>query len=442
MHTNSSSLATLIAIRHHSPETTVLRWISCCLLTLACVLTFARHSTADEAADFRLTNGTTLTGTLVALNDESILISVISESNTLQRTVPLEQLVDYRRSLPDGWVWPQPSRTIWLTNGDVVHASLQSMNDSKANALWVSNPDWPLLELESAWVKGAHFNWPGSKREQETWLRVLDRPTANDTAILQNGDKLTGELIELDAAMLKLQPANGPPTPLARSQVSGLRLNDELAVTPTANARNAKLLLSNGSQLTVTGLAVADGLLTAELAGTYADTSQPMRMPIAEVISIEFHAAGLVWVTDLTAIEASHVPFLGITATSNRLARPSYRVGRAWDGGPAQTGSGRFVSGFGTLTGTTIKFTTGSEPTKFSVGVGLDVSNPPDCVGEVLVEANGETVFRQDDLERGKVIRVPAIELPANSTVSLVSRQHPRARRDYLLNWYQPILAR
>ncbi len=416
--------------------------MTCWLITAACGLAVARYSVADEVAECRLRDGTTLTGTLVAVSDESILLAVTGESSTAQRALTWEQLVDYRRKLPDGWVWPQPTRTIWLTNGDVVHASLQSMNDSKASALWVSNPDWPLLELESAWIKGAHFNWPGSKQDHETWQRVLDRPTSKDMAILQNGDKLNGELLELDAAMLKLQPANGPPTPLARSQVSGLRLNDELAVTPATNPRYAKLLLSNGSQLTVASLAVADGMLTAELAGASAGPSRPLRISMIEVVSIEFHAAGLEWVTDLPGLEASHLPFLGDLVIASGAANSSYRVGRAWDGGPMQSGSERFASGFGTRTGTIIEFTTGSQPTRFSVGFGLDVNNPPDSVGEILIETNGETVFRQDDLERGQLIRVPAIELPANSTVSLIARHHRRASRDYLLNWYQPILAR
>ncbi|MCE9553139.1 MAG: hypothetical protein K8T91_07145, partial [Planctomycetes bacterium] len=190
------------------------------------------------------------------------------------------------------------------------------------------------LELPLGSVRGVIFHGPLRSLEADLLTRQIVEAGGNsDQLILDNGDRLSGNLAELGADKLKLE-VEGRSLELEVRNVVAIIFNPTLTRTAKPSGRRLMVGLSDGSRLHCTAAASTGTTLSmATVSGLELKTS------LANVVWLQPLGRDVTYLSDLEAAGFRHTPYLS-------LSWPYHRD-RNVQGGQLRSGGRAYLKGLG-----------------------------------------------------------------------------------------------
>ena len=202
-----------------------------------------------------------------------------------------------------------------LADGGIVATNVLSVSRSRIK---IEPTLWQPLDIPLELVRGIIFR-PSSDvlRRDRLILRMQSSDGGQDSLLLNNGDQLTGILVEPDAEEIsetfRLDSTAGV-FPITRDKVQAVTFNPVLVDPPKPNPLHAQVGFRDGSLLTANSIKSLGNRLQLELPGgitleTYVD--HPARL-WDDFIFVAPANSRVVYLSDLSPIPSSfrHEPFL------------------------------------------------------------------------------------------------------------------------------------
>jgi hypothetical protein len=160
----------------------------------------------------------------------------------------------------------------------------------------------PLSALSVIWLA------PPDGAEPDRLLRRLATESrTHDVVLLRNGDAVEGTVTGLDERAIRLD-VNRKELSVERGKVAAIALNSELAAPPRPTAAYGRLVLRDGTRLSLASAACADGQsLTGETLFRAA-----VRFPVEDVVALAVRGGPAVYLSELKAKKYEHTAYLGV----------------------------------------------------------------------------------------------------------------------------------
>lgn len=328
--------------------------------------------------------------------------------------------------------WPTGNRTVEnegvgsldrvrLVNGDILMVQFVGMTDDDAFRLRCEDGFELTLPLE--FVRSVTFAGKGG----DGIPREL-RAATDDVAILQNGDRIQGELLSVNDTSFEWQTVLGP-AKVDRGQVAAIQMNPEWLAEIPSPPEFTLLELANGSVVTAHDLEVSP---TGRLLCRFAVDHQ-LEIALDLLLRATWYGERIRPLTDVDVASFQHVPYLlgsrSLAVNENVFHQPLTLRGRAYQ------------RGFGMLSGSTLQFELDDAAQAFVAVVGLDDAAGAEGSVVCSVEVDGETVW-QGPVQRGgePPLRVGPVPLHGGKRLSLrVDYADYGDIRD-VVNWCDPRL--
>ncbi len=279
--------------------------------------------------------------------------------------VPAGDLVSVRRAGAALPAWPAGPGVI-LANGDRVAGAATGgdarvMKFTPAFAAKTGADGWavPVSVLAAVWATPvpadtsadvARYAWAGGK---------------TDAVLARSGDVTHGtiEAFTASPAGVRAKPVAGPAVVLPLSTVAAVAFDPGLARARKPKGSFGRIVLADGSRISLTTVEVADDTLTGTTAWGGA-----VRVPLTELVALDVIQGKAVYLSDLTPAEAVVDGFNGVAWpwTADRTVR----------GGPLRlqgsAGTDTFDKGVGTHSTTRLTYELAGRYRTFEAVVGLD----------------------------------------------------------------------
>ena len=216
---------------------------------------------------------------------------------------------------------------LYLANGDRLVADPVGLDDEAVRVHWslravgtadsgktASTDSGPKMAIPTETVRGLLFAMPGTRVARGRIVHaLLSRNAKSDAVFLDNGDRLTGELLGIDRERVSLTGPVGK-TILRRTDVRAVGFNPDLVSVPTAADRGVIVEFTDGSRLTVSGITLAKNrLLTFQTLFGTRET-----VPLTAVVTMRFLGGRAVYLSDLEPSSYRFTPFLNTRYTLRR----------------------------------------------------------------------------------------------------------------------------
>jgi hypothetical protein len=291
-------------------------------------------------------------------------------------TVPGADLVSVRRA---GLALPPPptGEHLVLANGDRVpvrgprlvgerlHFTCPELDGGKETSV-------PLTSVSFLWRAA-----PDGADDPEALRRRLaagSRP--RDVVLLRNGDAVSGALSALDDERAVVE-AEGRPVPVTLAQVAAVALSTELADPPRLRRVGARLVLADGSRLTLASASCDGGTLEARTSW-----GARVRVPLGRVAALDVSGGRAVYLSDLKEAGYTFTPFLD---ESWPLARDGNAAGH-----DLRLGGSSHDKGLGLHSRCRVRYRLGGAFRRFEALVGLDDRDGKRGSARVRVLADGK----------------------------------------------------
>jgi hypothetical protein len=200
-----------------------------------------------------------------------------------------------------------------------------------------------------------------------------------DSVLLGNGDLMEGTLTALDAGMIRIESKSGKALTIARDKVAALALTRALARSLGTKAAYGRLVLGNGSRLSlVSARTEGDELVAKTLFGA------TLRVPVRQMVGLDMRQGRAVYLSDLNPRRYEHTPYLGVRwpyTLDTSIARNELRVaGSTYD------------KGIGMHSESRLTFNLGGQYEWFEAWVGLDERTGSEGSVVVGVVVDGKSI--------------------------------------------------
>ncbi len=239
----------------------------------------------------------------------------------------------------------------------------------------------PLPALSVIWLTAPD----GAEPERLLRRLVAERRTL-DRVLLRNGDAVEGLLIGLDDKALRLE-VNRKPLTVERAKVAAIALNTELSTALKPKGAFGRLVLRDGTRLSLASAACADG---QTLVGTTLFKAE-VRFPLDDVIALAIEGGPAVYVSELKAGKFEHTPYLG--------AAWPYVLDGSVDRRDLRLGGNTFDRGIGMHTESRLTYDLGGRYRRFEALVGLDDQTGKGGSARVRVLVDGKPVDLGSDTD-------------------------------------------
>lgn len=326
----------------------------CCGLVIASsALGFAAERD-PQAFVLHTADGADVTGPLAALGDDW---SVRLRSSPETRAEGKDVLTLRRAGKP---LPPLPVRQhVCLANGDVVRFSRLKVfgEQVQLQAECGDGPEWhvPLSAVSVLWLASPD----AAEQPDRLRRRLATEKRARDAVLLRNGDVLEGVLAGMDDKVVRVE-ADKKEVEIGRDKVAAVALSTELARLPAPNGLSGRLVLADGSRLTLNEARCTDGRTLTGKAVFGAD----VRVPVAEVVALYVHGGRAVYLSDLKPKAVEHASFGGDLwpwVADSSVAGRDLRLGGS-----------TFDKGLGTHSRTRLTYALDGNYKRFEALVGLD----------------------------------------------------------------------
>jgi hypothetical protein len=187
-----------------------------------------------------------------------------------------------------------------------------------------------------------------------------------DVLRFRNGDTARGTLLTFGAETppsLRFRPEQGEPRTISARDIAAVAFNPALGVARKPKGPVARVVLADGSRVSLTNVAVAGGTLTGETL-----FGQKVEFPLTAVIALDVMQGKAVFLSDLKPAKVEQAGFLGVTWP--------WAADRAVTGGPLRIGTPHGNStadkGLGTHPRTVLTYDLGRRYRRFEAVVGVD----------------------------------------------------------------------
>lgn len=315
---------------------------------------------------------------------------------------PVEQLA--RITFPEHTVRPVEGDWLILANGDRLALSVQQIRDDRVTAERVALPpavrlSQPLLTrwagpLES--VAAVVCQLPASSAVRRQWLTELNNiPAGHDVLQFLTGERLTGELTELEGLQIAWTAPFGATT-LDRRRVRWIRLDPELGSFPPRQPPYWWVWLTDGSRLTV----------TAVRPGSNQDVE--LTLPLGDPVHLPWNG---IW--RLQQITPRHEPLssrqpLATTYTPYLAGQRSLQVDRNVLGGPLMVRGEESAVGLGMCSAMTATYAVQPGDETFRTAVGIDDAAEGRGSARFRIWVDDRLVWESEEVTG----RMPRLEAP------------------------------
>jgi hypothetical protein len=287
--------------------------------------------------------------------------------------IPGDQVVAIRREGKTSPTYPHGQPQVLLANGDRLAGRLLSIADEKARLLAdLGSPQElsiPLSALAAVMLDGASVSRPAENRR-------------DDAVTLTNGDTATGTIVAWPAGGPLRLDAEGRIVELPRERVHALFFSPQLARGAKPRSAYRRLVLTNGSRLSVRSVESAGAELHATL-----PTGTTVHIPLTDLAAINVYNGPAIYLSDLAPLKYEHVPYLG-------GAWP-WAADHSVAGGDLRLGGGAYDKGIGMHSRSRLTFPVTRGATRFECVVGLDNVSGRRGNVDIQVLADGKLLLSQ-----------------------------------------------
>jgi hypothetical protein len=354
----------------------ILFWAICNLHFAFCILQFPvlALEPSTPVFDLHTTRGLAASGSLEQLR-EDWSVSVKGETTFEAIGPDLVSLRAAKTPLPS---LPRGPRVVF-TNGDQLLGTALGLRGERirfqAQVGTDQELELPLSALSLLWLSTSDDIDNGDSFHQ----RATAPGRKGDLVLLRNGDMVDGTLTALDAEILHLDGANGKAFKIARDKVAALSLSTELARTLRAKGAYGRLVLANGSRLSVLSARTeGENLIGKALFGG------TLRIALRQVVALDIRQGRAVYLSDLKPRRYEHTPYLGV--------RWPYTVDASVAGNELRLGGSTHDKGIGMHSQSRLTFGLDGGYQWFEAWVGLDERTGNEGSVVVGVQVDGKQI--------------------------------------------------
>ena len=232
------------------------------------------------------------------------------------------------------------------------------------------------LELSLSSVRGVIFHGPLRSLEADLLVQQIVEAGGNsDQLILDNGDRLSGNLTELGADKLKLE-VEGRSLELEVRNVVAIIFNPTLTRTAKPSGQRMMVGLSDGSRLhCTTAASTGTTLAMTTLSGLALKTA------LANVVWLQPLGRNVTYLSDLEAAGFRHTPYLSLNWP--------YHRDRNVQGGQLRSGGRAYLKGLGLHSTSLISYTLPKPFRRLDAEIGIDdeTANRGSAIFRVYVDS-------------------------------------------------------
>ncbi len=326
-----------------------------CFVSLAVVRTLPADGTVAPQFLVESTTGSAA-GSLLELSDGWALCLY----GNPEFKVPAGNLVELRRQgvpLPP----PPADEQVLLTLGDRLPGRVLQLTGERLRfqpgLAGAGEMTLPLSSISVIWLRPPD----GTLRPEMLRRELAAARRKRDAVRLRNGDLLEGTLTGLDAKKVTLE-VDRKPTVVGRERVSFIALSTELGSGPRPKSPYARLVLQDGTRLSLASATSVDGVtLTGK---TTLGTS--LSVPVGEIVALYVLQGPAVYLSDLKPKRYEFTPYLGNTEQYPLVADASVA------GRPLRLDGSVYDKGLGMHSACRVTYDLGGAYQRFEAVVGLD----------------------------------------------------------------------
>ncbi len=239
----------------------------------------------------------------------------------------------------------------------------------------------PLSALSVIWLAAPDGAEPDRLRR-----RLSAEARTRDVILLRNGDTVEGVVTGLDARAVRLEVDRKGLT-VERGKVAVIALNSELTAAPKPKAPYGRLVLRDGTRLSLASATCGDGKTL--LGDTLFKTG--VSFPLEDVLALSVEGGPAVYLSELKAKKFEHTPYLGTSWP--------YVLDGSVDRRDLRLGGSTFDRGVGLHTESRLTYDLGGRYRRFEALVGLDDKGGKGGSARVRVLVDGKPKEGGDDRE-------------------------------------------
>jgi hypothetical protein len=249
-----------------------------------------------------------------------------------------------------------------LTNGDRLPVAAPSLGLA-GERLSFRNPVLAKGETARLSVSAVSALWLGAPDDvadaERFRRRLLSERRRHDVVVLRNGDVLEGVLAQLDREWLRIEVARRN-VAVDLPKVAAVAFSSELATALRPRGTYARLVLADGTRLSLGSAVCEDGETLTGKAVFGAD----VRVPLGRVVALDLQQGPAVYLSDLRPLRYEHTPYLGV-------AWPLVADGSV-AGHDLRLAGGVYDRGLGTHSASRVTYAVPAGCRRFEALVGLD----------------------------------------------------------------------
>ena len=380
---------------------------------------FATSATATDSPAFVMTlDGETHSDNITRITDGTI------HHQSGQQT-PLTDLLRIETGQPPDNRLIQS--LVVMTNGDRLAVDIIRLRDDLLVCRTFADHD---LEIPIEFVRAFVLKFPRSTRRRLELLSLIDTHQQKDDIILiENGDRITGELLDLGPSDAVLETASGE-VRAPRAGIRAIAMNVDLAtpIEPPDDSYQI-VLLTDGSSLSVQSLELTDEILT----GTALFNSK-VRIALKQVAAIFARGPRIVPLSQLKPEKWTYTPFL---AGSRQL-----ELNRNSFGQDLRLSRRRYPQGLGMHSRSAANWELNGQYSAFVSDFGIDdLANGRGSV-EFHVTVDDRVEFKSKVIGKSPRQSTGLIDLTGASHLKLDVDYAIRGDLFDIANWCEPVLIR
>ena len=353
-----------------------------------------------------------------------IVDKVVFQTEKTKTKTPLGQLLRLETGHPP--VNRRIKSLVTLTNGDRLAVDIVQMQDEKLICQTATGDD---LVIPIEYVRAFALQYPRSAKQCMTLINTFAAHRATDDIfLLQNGDRISGELLNLTANEATLQTGKNE-FKAPRSGVRAVAMNVDLAAEFRLPDVYFILLLTDGSSISVSTLhLVEDQLRTTTL------FDSPLEVSFRNVAAIFARGGRIVPLSKIKPITWDYTPFISGTR--------ELKIDKNSAGNDLQLSGRRYPHGLGMHSRCAARFQLDNDYTALVADFGIDDQADGQGSVEFRIKVDDRIVLRKT--VEGRIAR------QSTGFISLKNAQELTLEADYagrgdlfdIANWCEPVCIR
>jgi hypothetical protein len=240
-----------------------------------------------------------LSGVLLEI-DEGWSIKLGDPAN---KQIAGSELVELRRAGARLPAYPAGMQAI-LANGDRIAATSLKLNgETLRMRVAGQDMDVPLSGVTVLWFAAPE----GADHPEIVRRRLAKTGRKSDLVLLRNGDKLDGFLGALDEEKIDID-AGKKPVSVRRANAAAVAFNKELANAARPRGLYGKVVLGDGTRLSLLSAQCQDG---KTLKGKTA-FGAPVQLALSDIVALYPYQGAVTYLSDLKPKSYQHTPYLGV----------------------------------------------------------------------------------------------------------------------------------